>query len=149
MIFGALYQWANLLALILSTGLALWRGRWPERIGAMAMIIAWIASAALHDASQLRGPQSVIMAIDIMLFLVLLAIALKSDRWWPMWACAFHGLSVVLALAMLADPRVWSRAGFIASGVFSYLTMLALFLGALARKPRAEAGPTDAASRLT
>ena len=149
MTFGALYQWANLLALLLSTGVALWRGRWPERTAAAAMIIAWVASAVLHDADQLRGPQALIMAIDIALFLVLLTIALKSDRWWPMWACAFHGLSVVLALAMLADPRVWSRAGFIASGVFSYLTMLSLFLGAIRRRPSASRAATDAASRLT
>ena len=148
MTFGALYQWANLLALLLATGLALWRGRWPERTAAVAMIMAWLASTWLHDADQWLCPQAIIMSIYIALALVLLTIALTSDRWWPMWACAFHALSVVLALAMLADPRVWSRAGFIASGVFSYLTMLALFLGALARRPRGGA-PPDAASRLT
>ena len=149
MTFGALYQWANLLALLLATGVALWRGRWPERAAAVAMIVAWLASAWLHDADQRLGPQAIIMVIDIALFLVLLVIALKSERWWPMWACAFHGLSVVLALAMLADPRIWSRAGFIASGLFSYLTMLALFLGAVGRR-RPDQPPTrDAASRLT
>lgn len=149
MTFGALYQWANLLALLISTGVALARGRWPERVAAVAMIVAWLASTLVHDAAQLRGPQTLVMAIDVTLFLVLLTIALKSDRWWPMWACAFHGLSVVLALAMLADPKVWSRAGFIASGAFSYLTMLSLFLGAVRRRPFVGAAPPDAASRLT
>lgn len=149
MTFGALYQWANLLALLLASGVALWRGRWPERTAAAAMILAWLASTWLHDADQRLGPQTIIMAIDIALFLTLLTIALRSDRWWPMWACAFHGLSVVLALAMLADPRVWSRAGFIASGVFSYLTMLSLFLGAIARRPADDPPAPDAASRLT
>ncbi|AAK22765.1 hypothetical protein [Caulobacter vibrioides] len=149
MTFGALYQWANLVALLLSTGVALWRGRWPERAAATAMILAWSASAVLHNADQLRGPQGLIMAVDLALFLVLLGIALKSDRWWPMWACAFHALSIVLALAMLADPRVWSRSGFIASGVFSYLTMLSLFLGALGQKPGGKPPAPDAASRLT
>jgi len=149
MTFGAFYQWANLLALLLSTGVAVWRGGWPERIAAVAMAAAWLASAILHDADQLHGPQQLIMAIDLGLFGVLLTLALRSDRWWPMWACAFHGLSVVLALAMLADPGVWSRSGFIAGGVFSYLTMLALFLGALGVKRPARAAAPDAASRLT
>lgn len=149
MTFTALYQWANLLALLLSTGVAAWRGRGPERIAAAAMLLAWIASALSHDATQLFGPQGTIMVIDLALFLVLLTIALRSDRWWPMWACAFHGLSLVLAMAMLADPRVWSRAGFIASGVFSYLTMLSLFVGAVGRPPAPTHPDPDAASPLT
>ena len=45
----------------------------------------------------------------------------------------------------LADPKVWARAGFIAASVFGYLTMLALFVGAVGRKPPSP----DAASRLT
>lgn len=149
MIFGALHQWANLLALLLSTGVAAWRGRGPERIAAAAMVLAWLATTLLHDATQLYGPQVLIMAIDVALLAVLLSIALISDRWWPMWAAAFHGLSVVLALAMIADPKVWARAGFIASTVFSYLTMLALFLGAVGGKPVGKPPPPDAASRLT
>jgi hypothetical protein len=149
MIFGALHQWTNLLALLLSTGVAAWRGRGPERIAAAAMVLAWLATTLLHDATQLYGPQVLIMAIDVALLAVLLSIALTSDRWWPMWAAAFHGLSVVLALAMIADPKVWARAGFIASTVFSYLTMLALFLGAVGGKPVGKPPPPDAASRLT
>jgi hypothetical protein len=149
MTFGALYQWANLVALLLSIGVAALRGGWPERTAAAAMAAAWLASAILHNADQLHGPQQLIMAIDLTLFVVLLTLALTSDRWWPMWACAFHGLSVVLALAMLADPGVWSRSGFIAGGVFSYLTMLALFLGALGLRRPARAAAPDAASRLT
>ena len=45
MTFGAFYQWANLLALLLSTGVAVWRGGWPERIAAVAMAAAWLATA--------------------------------------------------------------------------------------------------------
>lgn len=145
MTFGAPYQWINLLALVISTGVAAWRGRWPERAAAAAMALAWLATTVLHDATQLYGPQVLIMAIDVALLAVLLSIALTSDRWWPMWAAAFHGLSVVLALAMMADPKVWARAGFIAASVFGYLTMLALFVGAVGRKPSSP----DAASRLT
>lgn len=146
MIFNTLYQWANLLALVISTGAGLWRGGKPERFASAMMILAWIASALSQNAHVVLGPQAAITTIDALLFLVLLAIALKSDRWWPLWACAFQGLTIVLALAMLADPRVWSRAGFIAGGVFSYLTMLALFIGAMATPVRS---PPDAASPLT
>lgn len=146
MTFSTFYQWANFLALMAATSVALWRGGRPERIAATVMILAWIASALGQNAHVVLGPQAIITAIDTLLFLVLLAIALTSDRWWPLWACAFQGLTVVLALAMAADPRVWSRSGFIAGGVFSYLTMLALFLGAMGRPSRPA---PDAASPLT
>lgn len=113
------------------------------------MILAWIGSALSQNAHIVLGPQAMVTTIDTLLLLVLLAIALTSNRWWPLWACAFQGLTVVLAVAMVADPRVWSRAGFIAGGVFSYLTMLALFLGSLHRPSHKAPHAPDAASPLT
>ena len=138
MIFHSLYQWISVLALALATGAGLWRGRWPERSAAAAMIVAWLATALFENGTQLWGPQSSVMIIDTLLLVVLLIIALKSDRWWPMWACGFHALSVVLHVAMIADPKIWGRAYFVAGNAFSYLAMAALFVGAL-NTPRREA----------
>ena len=50
MTFGALYQWINLLALLISTGVAAWRGRGPERAAAAAMI----AGLSSREASSTR-----------------------------------------------------------------------------------------------
>lgn len=142
-----LYQWASLAALLISTGVALWRGGWPERLAAAAMILAWIASALLYKTRLWFGPQTAVFLVDLALLAVLLFIALRSDRWWPMWACGFHGLTLILMLATLLDTRISNRAGYIAGGgVFSYLTMAALFFGAL---PRRRALSPDAASPLT
>jgi hypothetical protein len=146
-----LYQWASLAALLISTGVALWRGGWPERMAAAAMILAWVASSLLYNTRLWFGPQTAVFLVDLALMLALLFIALRSNRWWPMWACGFHGLTLILMLATLLDTRISNRAGYIAGGgVFSYLTMLALFCGAL---PRRRAPPPlltpDAASPLT
>lgn len=146
-----LYQWASLGALLISTGVALWRGGWPERLAAAAMILAWIASALLYKTRLWFGPQTAVFLVDLALLAVLLFIALRSDRWWPMWASGFHALTLFLMLATLLDTRISNRAGYIAGGgVFSYLTMLALFFGAA---PRRRGAPPllapDAASPLT
>ncbi len=133
MILHSFYQWANLTLLLLACGLGAWRGRWPERVAAAAMMLAWIASTLFHNGTQTMGADTGIILIDALLFAVLLTIALTSERWWPLWACAFHGLSVVLGLAMAVDHRVWSAAGFVSAEAFSYLTMLALLVGALGR----------------
>lgn len=136
MIFHSLYQWLGMALLATATAPALWRGGWPERSAAVAMIIAWLGSGLFQNGMQLLGLQVGVMAIDIALLAVLLTIALYSDRWWPMWACGFHGLCVVLHLAAVLDTKVWGRAIFIAGTLFSFLTLLALFIGALGRSAR-------------
>lgn len=139
------YQWASLAALLISTGVAFWRGGWPERLAAAAMIAAWFSTGWLYDSTLRFGPQSAAFFVDVALMIVLLFIALRSNRWWPMWACGFHALSLILMLATLADPRIPNRASLVAGGgLFSYLTMAALFCGALPRRRR-----PDAASPLT
>lgn len=148
MSFAHLYQWVSLASLLITAGAAFWRGGWPERVAAAAMALAWFASAFLFTSHFGFGPQTAVFLVDVSLLLVLLAVALRSDRWWPMWACGFHGLSLILTLALLLDPQISNRAGYIAGGgVFSSLAMTALFLGAIRRRP-ATPSP-DAASPLT
>ncbi len=131
--FHALYQWASLAALVVSCGVAAWRGGGPERWAATAMALAWLGSAFAQRSLQLWGPQTGVMIIDGLLLAALVAIALISDRWWPMWASGFHGLGVLLHLAVIIDADIWGRAYYVAGAIFSYLTMLALLLGSLFR----------------
>ena len=147
MSFAHFYQWVSLATLLITAGVAFWRGGWPERMAAAAMILAWFASGLLYKSQLWFGPQTGVFVVDTALLLVLLVIALRSDRWWPMWACGFHGLSLILTLALLLDTRISNRAGYLAGGgLFSSLTMTALLLGSVRRR-----GPVspDAASPLT
>lgn len=130
------HQWASLVFLLLSCGTALWLGGWPERVAAAAMVVAWFATAVLLSRIQLWGVEIEVMVVDVGLFTAILAIALRSDRWWPLWASGFLGLVVLVHLAVILDPKIWGRAYFVASNIFSYLTMLALLIGSLGRRPR-------------
>jgi hypothetical protein len=142
--FRALYQWASLLALLVTCATAAWRGGWPERSAAAAMALAWMASTFLQRSLQLWGPQTGVMTIDGLLLSALLVIALRSDRWWPMWACGFHGLGVLLHVAVMVDGQIWGRAYYVAGAIFSYLTLLALLIGALGRpRPAVARSVTD------
>ncbi len=151
---NSLTQWSSLAALLITAGVALWRGGWPERLAGVAMILAWFATCFVYNIHQKFGPQTAVFLVDLALMLVLLFIALRSNRWWPMWACGFHGLSLILMLATLADPKIPNHATLNAGGgVFSYLAMAALFFGALPRR-RPSPAPSkalapDAASPLT
>lgn len=146
---NSLPQWSSLAALLITAGVALWRGGWPERLAGVAMILAWFATCFLYNIHQKFGPQTAVFLVDLALMGVLLLIALRSNRWWPMWACGFHGLSLILLVATLADPRISNHASFIAGGgVFSYLAMAALLFGALPGRSGKPHAP-DAASPLT
>ncbi len=131
MIIHSLYQWLGMAMLVLATAPALWRGGWPERTAASAMIAAWLASGLAQNGAQLWGVQIGVMLIDLTLLALMLGVALSSNRWWPMWACGFQGLTMLLHLAVLLDAKVWGRAYFIAGSVFSFLTLLALLVGTL------------------
>ncbi len=143
MIFHSLYQWLGIACLMLATAPALWRGGWPERTAAVAMIAAWLGSGLFQNGMKLWGLQVGVMVIDVALLALLLTIALCSDRWWPMWASGFHGLGVFLHVAVLLDPKVWGRAYFIAGSVFSFLTLLALFVGAITAHRRVRPPASD------
>lgn len=137
MLLNALYQWASLIALAVTAAAGLWRGGMPERIAALGMVGAWFASALLQSGLQRWGVQTGVMVTDMLLLVTLLAIALTSDRWWPMWATAFQAMGVVIHLAVMADAKIWGWAYFIGSAVFSYMVMLSLFVGAMSRpRPR-------------
>jgi hypothetical protein len=140
-----LYQWVGIAWLLIGVVPAFVRGGWPERSAASAMIIAWVGSAFAQNINQFFGPQVGITVIDLMLLVMLVTIALVSDRWWPMWAAAFHGLGVLLHLAVLVDEKVMGRAYFIAGTVFSFLTVLALFIGSIRRSGRSPASQTEGA----
>jgi hypothetical protein len=130
-----LYQWIGWACLIGAIIPAFLRGGWPERSAAAAMTIAWFGSAFAQNPNQMWGTQAGVMFIDMMLLALLITLALVSDRWWPMWASGFHGLGILLHLAVFLDQRIWGRAYFIAGSLFSFLTLLALFLGSIRRAP--------------
>jgi hypothetical protein len=55
--------------------------------------------------------------------------ALRSDRFWPIWAAALTGLGVIVRISTLVDPRIIPRAYMTAAGAWSYLVVIAVVVG--------------------
>lgn len=140
-----LRQQIGLVFILLATGFVVWRGGRPERISAIAMLAAWLGCPYLVQTSDWFDPQWLLFAVDILLFGMLLWFALRTDRYWPMWAAAFQGLGVIMHVTMLADPRIVPRAYMSAAGMWSYLVVLAVVAGA-ALEIRKIRPPTQAAA---
>lgn len=119
--------WVVLMTAV--SAFALWRGGTPERVVAIANLLAWAASNLVEDRQQLFVPQWGILAVDLSFLGVLLWFALRSNRAWPMWAAAFQLLGVVTHGAMTADRSVGGWAYITASIIWSYLVLVSLGVG--------------------
>jgi hypothetical protein len=138
---GIAFGWAVALA-------AFWKGGWSERTAAGAFILAWLATPLLRDRSWI-GTQWGGFAIDIVFLAVLVGVALRSRRYWPLFAAAFQLLAVLTHLARIIDPHVHVWAYITAGVIWTYLTLFAIALGAYNRwrersQPAAKAAPVMA-----
>jgi uncharacterized membrane protein len=136
-------QLFSLALLLACCGLATWRGRWVERVAAAAMAVAWFVSPLVQDDHQTLGVQHGVLIVDILLLLVLLYLALATDRWWTMAAAAFQGVSALIHLAAAIDRQIFPRAYYVAGSLISDLVMAALLVGAWNAGRRARPGPGE------
>jgi hypothetical protein len=119
------------LLLLVSCGYALWRGRKYERIAAMVFVTATILSILGHSP-RLRYVQieASDLIVDTAVLFAVVAIALASDRFWPLWAAGLQlvGSMSHLMKAMHADllPHVYGAA----ERFWSYPILAILFIGA-------------------
>ena len=100
---------------------AFWRGRAEERWAAGVCLTASLASVGLLGPVQLRysGVEIGVLSVDMFTFLAFTWIALRSERFWPLWISGLqlttsmgHLLKAIdadlLPLAYAAALRLWS-----------------------------------------
>lgn len=124
----ALPPWVGLSFDIIVWAAALLRGGPLERAAAIAMVVAWRATLIVQD-QRWAEPQLNVLYVDTALMLVLLLIALRSDRYWPLWATAFQLLAVFSHCARLLDPTLGSWVYVTAGFIWTYAVVGALGVG--------------------
>jgi hypothetical protein len=110
---------------------ALARGGWPERIGSFVLIAGSFLTLAVNSPLQQRyaSVEIGILVVDVGVLLAFLALALLTDRYWPLWTTALQLLVVLAHLARWADPEMFRHGyGFILA-VWSYMQLLVMALG--------------------
>jgi hypothetical protein len=103
-------------------GLAAWRGRDYERLAAAGYLANWALSMMVfRDRS--TETQWNVLYIDMALLALYVALALRSGRYWPMFAASFQLLAVVTHIARALDATVTGWAYLTAEIVWSYLVL--------------------------
>jgi fumarate reductase subunit D len=139
------------ILLIAVCAYAFWRGGPPERWAAVACLVAAAATLLIPLPRQyhFRTVETEILMIDVALLAALTVIAMKANRFWPLWATAAHSTAVAVHLAKVANPAlVWPVYAF-ASSSSSLVVILLLWWGTLRHQRRLKRLGTDAPWRLT
>lgn len=133
--------------LMLTCGYALWRGRKYEQLAAAVCIAASVLSvvlrAPLHQRYQ--GLEVSDLVIDTFVLLSFVAIALRSDRFWPLWAA---GLQLTISMSHLftaLDLELVPRVYAVAERFWAYPTLIIIAVGAWRQHQRQRRETLDSA----
>jgi urea transporter len=120
--------WAILL---ICCGYALLKGRKYERLAAVLFLTATVLSFLTH--MYLRAGYAVInageVAVDAAVLVALIAIALASDRFWPLWAAGFQLVGSMAHVLKMIDVTFAPWGYAVAARFWSYPILLVLFIG--------------------
>ena len=121
------WMWPTALMSVCS--LAVWRGRDHERLAAGAYLAGWALTLLVFRA---RGEDVrwAVLGVDAILFCFFLWLALRSARYWPLFAAGFQLLAVATHLARVLDSGVGGWPYLTAGLAWSYFAILAIGYGA-------------------
>jgi hypothetical protein len=80
-------------------------------------------------AERYASVELAILIIDAGMLLIFTGLALRTDRFWPLWVAALQVLAVLAHLAKLADPEMLRNGYGFVMAVWSYPQLLAIALG--------------------
>jgi hypothetical protein len=107
---------------------ALWTGGRSERAVALGFLASWFTTALTKDRAW-SGLQWGGFVGDALFLALLLCVALRSRKYWPLFAAAFQLLAVVTHAALLIDNKVGAWAYITAGVIWTYLLLFALAFG--------------------
>lgn len=129
--------WADIyyIFLVACCGYAIFRGSRSEYLGAAIIVVGSLSTLAIGRlfGTSWTGVEVGIFAIDIVALVAFILLALYSDRFWPMWATAFHLLAVTIHTAMLVAPQITPWAFATGAAFWAYPMLLALAIGSTER----------------
>lgn len=115
---------------LLCCGYAWWRGGGPERSAATIIFVGVVLTRMAMGpwTGRWTSVENGVLIVDVAVLLALLAVALKAERFWPLWLTALHLLGIAGHLVKMLDPVLirWGYAFLIAIWSYPMLALLVL-----------------------
>lgn len=108
------------------------RGGAPERIGSTTLLIGFVLTAVvMPDGSARFGTLEIgVLLVDLLCLAAFGWIALRADRYWPLWVAALQFLTVAAHGVKMTDPDMLRRAYAFLIVIWSYPMVFLVMIGA-------------------
>ena len=113
-------------------GYALWRGKFDERVTAIVCLAATLATRlALSPIGQRYSSlEGGVLIVDAVTFLAFVYVALRSERFWPLWVSGLQLTTTMAHIMKAIDANLFPQAYAAAGRFWSYPILLILAIGA-------------------
>jgi hypothetical protein len=110
---------------------ALWRGRFEERLTAIVCLLATIATVIVKGPVRLSysSIEIGVLLVDVATLAAFTSVALKSDRFWPLWVSGLQLTTSIGHLLKAVQPDLVPIAYAAAGRVWSYPILIILAVG--------------------
>jgi hypothetical protein len=117
--------------LALCCAYAFFKGGAPERVGSTILAVASILTLVTvwGRSHGYASFQLGIFLVDLACLVAFLALALRAERYWPLWIAAVQLIATAAHGMKLADPAIIGRAYAFAMAFWSYPMLLLIALG--------------------
>jgi hypothetical protein len=114
--------------LLLSCGYALWRGRRDERIVALVCLAAVVATkfAISPLTERFSRVELGLVLVDLGVLAAFVFVALRSDRFWPLWAAGLQLTSSLAHVLKAVEFSLIPEAYAAAAALWSYPILIIL-----------------------
>lgn len=122
------HQFIFRVLLVASCSYALWRGRTEERTIALVCIGATVASRFAFSPLNVRysSVETGLLLIDLLVLATFVFVALRSARFWPLWAAGLQLTSSTAHLMKAIDHSLLPVAYGAAIALWSYPILVIL-----------------------
>jgi hypothetical protein len=116
------------MAVATSCGVAIRWGGLDERLASLGFVLATLASQ-IWTKTNYAHTETIVLMIDAALLVGLVILALRSDRFWPMWAAAFQLVGTTVHFASMTETGDYAWAYAVGLIFWSYPVLIALGVG--------------------
>ena len=140
-----MFGWFYLALLLLVIGTVLIKGDWEVRIATLVVFAGSVATGLItrprNDAFD--EPSMYLLINEALILAVLLVIALRSRRYWPLPVAALELAACLSLLVPFSDANIVAYAMGVAQGLWAYPQLLILLFAALTprRHERSKSSP--------
>jgi hypothetical protein len=126
---------------------ALWRGRSEERLTAIACLLATVATVLVKGPIRLTytSVEFGVLLVDLATLAVFTFVALRSERFWPLWVSGLQLTTSIGHLFKAIDPNLIPIAYAAAARVWSYPILIIIAVGTWRAHKRGPERPAELA----